>query len=173
MAYEEFSTPKDLGTGLQDTVDWIDAASIAWLTHNANATGYVVDGFDFTVDWNNDILNIDSGVAEAQFDAATTNDHTAEGGPPEVNLQNVTFRLQRGPSGDINLGNGVNHVWVATSIVDNNDVSFYSSTDENEAPDDPHVKLGEVDTDEQTIRQRPHPDVSANRLLISPGEYDG
>lgn len=174
MAYDEFSYSEDLGTGLQDdTVDWVDAGAVAWLAHDPTATNMVVDGFEFTVDLTNDILNIASGVAVAEFQSAKTNDHSNEGGPGQRELQRVSFRFQRGPSGDINLNSGVNHVWVASSLTDNNSVDFYTSTDETQAPSDPHVKIGTVDTaaatqSEAVDRANDAPSARFDRILLTP-----
>ncbi len=143
---DQHAFPQDWATGLQTTVDWNDAGSFASLLGHPNLRGYVSDGFEFNVDWNNNLLNISEGKAYLWEPTTETNDHRGSDGPDVKKLIDAMFVAQRGPSGDITLvDNDTNHIYIAIDQTDNDEVTFHSNTTET-APPRPYLKLGIVDT---------------------------
>lgn len=168
MPYDPTAFPQDESTGLEDTIDWNDAGGFAWLAHHPNTTGHVVEGFEFDVDWANNLLTVHGGVAELYQESTWTNDHTDEGGDPEKELGHVSFRVQRGPSGDRNLIDGeVNYIYLGLDQTENNTVFFQDNTTKTPPPD-PYLLLGTVDTtDDTAVLMNRSPTMTAERMLIT------
>lgn len=151
--YDPFSFPQDQATGLQDTIDWNDAGGFAWLSHHPNTTGHVIEGFTFEPDWANGLFTIRGGVAELEQASTWTNDHSDEGGDPETEVGNVSFRVQRGPSVDRNLADGVNYVYLHLDQTENNRVLFTDNTTQT-PPAEPYLLIGTLDTQTETVVQK-------------------
>ena len=174
MPYSDDVFPQDSGTGLSDTVDWDDAGGFAHLVHNPNATDYVERGFTFEVNWSTNTLNITEGVAMVSAETTQTNDHTDKGGEAAKVLQGASFKVQRGPTGDIALtSNAVNHVFIGVDQTSQNRVLSVVNTSET-PPSPPFLKLGAVDTggansdvDDITYANRV-PAAHHSHLLIGP-----
>lgn len=167
MAYDEQVWPQDLGTGLDETVDYIDAAPMAWATHAANATDYVVDGFDLDADFVNNQLTITEGVAEFYQSVAESNDHTADGGSPAQQLNHCSFRAQRGPMSELTINEDVNHVYLGLDHAQQNEIFPQINTTASPPPE-PYIKLGEVDAVAETvIEMNRQPTATFTRELIS------
>lgn len=168
MPTDEHSFPKDWGTGLQDTVDWADAGAFANLIDHPNIRGYVVEGYEFDMNWSNNILNVGSGRAYVHISETKTNDHQGDGGPDEKTLLGGSFVAQRGASGDINLvSDAVNYIWLRADRQDNDVVAISSNTDAV-APTPPSLLIGRVDTGEEVLYEDNRaPSVKAQRIVVT------
>lgn len=166
MVDDTHSFPQDEGTGLDDTVDWDDAAGFAQLAHDINTVDYVVDGFTFDVNWSTDTLNVAGGVARLYQSQAQTNDHTADGGDPSKALLHTVFTVQAEPSGDIGLAaNDTTYVYIGLDQQSNNNVIWQTNTDET-PPSEPYLRLGYVDTDTETIAEENRRPAGEFRSLV-------
>lgn len=167
MAYDPFSFPQDAATGLQDTIDWNDAGGFAWLSHHPNTTGHVIEGFELEPDYSNDLFTIRGGVAELEQTTTWTNDHTDDGGEPEIEVGHATFRAQRGPSVDRELASGTNYVYLYLDQSANNRVLFQDNTTQT-PPSEPYILLGTIDTGSQSVvYHNQHSTQTAEKMLIT------
>lgn len=168
MTYDDFTFPMDRGTGLEDTVDWNDAGAFAHLAHHPNSTDYIVDGFEFSVDFEDLLLNISAGVAEVSMSATKTNDTSnEEGGQEDKELIGATFKVQRDGSSSLNLDDGVNHVYLSIELTENNTSEFYVNTS-GTSPPSPYLLLGIIDTEEESVvRPNVAPSATFRRMLIT------
>lgn len=167
MSYDPFSFPQDQATGLEDTIDWNDAGGFAWLAHHPNTTGHVIEGFEFDVDWANGLFTIYGGVAVLYQSSTWTNDHTDEGGDPQTEVGNVSFKVQRGPSVDRDLASGTNYVYLGLDQTQNNRVIFQDNTTQT-PPSEPYILLGTIDTGSQSVvRYNENPSMTAEKMLIT------
>jgi hypothetical protein len=145
MPDETVSFPQDRATGVQDTVDFNDAASFAWLAHSPNDTEYIVDGFEINVDWNVNIVNVTGGVCKFYQSVGHTNDHSAADGPEEQQLHHLTFVGQAGASGDMVLNDdATNYIYIHLRHDDNDTLEYYVNTTAT-TPPDPYLLVGTVD----------------------------
>lgn len=142
--------PQDEATGIAETVDWDDAGAFAQLAYDLNTIDYVLDGYEFTPDYTNNILNIAGGVARVSQPTVQTGDHAEDGGPSAKVLRLAAFVAQGDASGDISLAaNAVNHVYLAVDQSTNDAIYYRVNTDQT-VPEEPSLKLGTVDTSANT-----------------------
>lgn len=165
--------PQDWATGLQEQVDWNDAGSFAHLLAHPNLTGYVAEGFEFSVNWDNNLLNVSEGRAFLWESGTETNDHREDNGPDAKELVGAVFAAQRGPSGDISLGSSdENYVYLAIDQTTNDGVEFHTNTTET-APPEPYLRLGVVDTFDQTVEEEHRAPTTTSRRLRVTGPTGG
>lgn len=146
MSFDSHAYPQDAATGIEAAVDWDDAGAFAQLAHDLNTVDYVLDGYEFTPDWNAGILNVSGGVARLSQPTTRTNDHSDDDGPGAKTLHYAAFIAQVGPSGDLALtGDAVNHVWLRLDQSTNDRVHYHVSTGDATL-DAPALRLGTVDT---------------------------
>lgn len=146
MALKDNTYPQDTGTGLDETVDFNNAAEFAQLAHDINGVDYVVDGLSFTVDYTNNILNISEGVAKLYQSSAETPDHSADGGEGPKTIAHTVFVAQLDASGDLTLtDSATNHVFIGIDQNTQNRTIYQINTTDS-PPAEPYLKLGTVDT---------------------------
>lgn len=142
--------PQDEATGISETVDWDDAGGFAQLAYRQNSINYVEEGFDFTPDYTNNVLNISSGVAIVTQPTVQTGDHQEDGGPGPKVLRLAAFIAQGDASGDLALTDAaVNHVYLAVDQ-NTNDAIYYRVNTDQTVPEPPSLKLGTVNTTTDT-----------------------
>lgn len=165
---DEHAFPQDWATGLQETVDWNDAGSFANLADHPNNRSYVAEGLTFDVDWANDIFQLAEGRAYLHQSTTGTNDHREDNGPDEKELEGGLFVGQRGPSGDLTLtADATNHVFMGIDQSENDLVEYHVNTTDT-APPAPYLKLGTIDTANDTyVELNRAPTVTTRRLRVT------
>ena len=146
--------------------DWNDAAIFAQGIYSPNDIGYVVQGMDFTPDFSQDTLTVSEGWAKVYKAQNTTNDHTTGDGSGQgpKSLLDSVHPAQISERTGIVLGSGtVNHIWLTINLSTGDSINVFAN--EGATPQLPHVKLGTVDTANETY------DDSVNRLPEGLFEY--
>lgn len=168
--------PEDEGTGLPSNADadWSSAGHFASLADDPNSAGFVVEGFEFSVDYTVPELHINSGKARIRS-TATADVQDSDGAYTRtVDHGFVQVVECDGMSGIALTDDAVNHVWIANDPTENERVYFEVNAD-GTAPSDPSLKIGEVDTsnDESTSLNR-RPDGRFQTLdVVEDGEGSG
>lgn len=173
---DDHAWPQDWGTGLDDQVDWVDAGALAHLLDHPDQRGYVAEGFEFSVDYTNGLLNIDAGKAFLHESTTSTNDHREDDGPAPKELLGAIFVVQTGVSGDLTLTDGdVNYVYIGLDqTINENDpdvgsdaIQYYINTTQSPPPE-PYLLIGTVDTANNTKQELNRArDTTHNRLRVT------
>lgn len=177
---DDHAWPQDWGTGLDDQVDWVDAAAVAHLMDHPNLRGCVADGMEFDVDYTNNILTITAGNAYLRETTTTTNDHREDDGPAPKTLEGGVFKVQNGVSGDISLvDNEINYVYLNLDQTNNEDdettanpISYVTNTTAT-APTEPYLRIGRVDTFAAEKFEENRSPVTESRRLRVTGYREG
>lgn len=171
---DQHSWPQDWGTGLDGQVDWVDAAHIAHLIDHPNLRG-VAEGFKFTVDHTDNILNIGAGNAYLRESETETNDHRGDDGPAPKVLEGGLFKVQAGVSGDLGLvDNEVNYVYLGLDQSLNEDdsdtgspIGWFVNTTQTPPPE-PYLRLGRVDTfTDEVFEENRAPTTESRRVRVT------
>ena len=147
--------PQDEGTGLADgdEADFTSGGHFAGLAGQSNNSDYVEAGLVFTVNFTDDLLDIGSGLAFIiDEDGATVQDQNGDytqnwDGP-------VNYAVQVNEETGIALtADDVNHVFLAFDPSESNS-PYYEVNTSGDAPTDPSLKIGEVDTAEESSTEQ-------------------
>lgn len=160
--------PQDLATGLQETVDWNDAGSFAHLADHPNLRQYVASGFEYNVDWENDIINISGGKAYVYEATTGTNDHRENDGPDSKNLEHALFVVQMDASGDLNLNEQyTNYIFIDVNQSETDTASYFTNTT-GATPSSPYILLGTADAAwEEVVWMNRNPTTASRRLVVA------
>jgi hypothetical protein len=154
MAQSEYTFPQDFGTGLAysgqsgDTGDNNDAARFGALVGATQPVSCIINGLTFSnVDFTNLTVAVDSGKFYAVADdvgVATANE--SRDGVAHVNGHTGTTGLSLTDS-------AVNHVYAYADLDVKDDVKIAINTT-NTSPSYPSVKIGEIDTTDNTVSEQ-------------------
>ena len=124
-----------------------DAANFAQLLGQANISDYVESGFAFTVDYG--ALTLDIGAGKAYIAAPTMDTASGDIDPPETRVD-VAYVVETEARNGIALTDAaVNHIYLDANVGVDDSPKIVVKTDEV-APSDKSLKLGEVDTANDT-----------------------
>ena len=163
---EDFVFPEDIGTGAPEG-DNADAANFAAHEHTTEQTDFVETGIEFDVDWSDGVFTVSEGMIKVSDDSAE------EAQSASVRDQGVTYTVIVDERTDVSFSGDTN-VYVDVDLSDDDTVNIVTS---DEAPDDPSLLVGVLDTgDERTHHVNRGPDVrtesSSVRSTVPPGtEY--
>ncbi|WP_323192422.1 hypothetical protein [Halostella sp. PRR32] len=146
--------PQDAGTGLsqQSDRDWADAAHIAAAAHDANGTDFVVTGLGLTnPDYTNLTIDVDSGMAKIAVTNLSSRDH----GDGVTTTWDEASQVY---SADARTGlaltdSDINEIWLDADQSSPDAVSVTVVDSSGSAPAAPALKIGEVDTTNDTTTQ--------------------
>jgi len=154
MAQSEYTFPQDFGTGSAysgqsgDTGDNNDAARFGALVGATQPVSCIINGLTFSnVDFTNLTVDIDSGKFYAVADdvgVATANETRDD--VAHVNGHTGTTGLSLTDS-------AINHVYAYTDLDLKDDVKITINTT-NTSPSYPSVKIGEIDTTDNTVSEQ-------------------
>lgn len=133
--------PEDEGTGANDG-DYADAANFA--SAMDTLTDYVANGMSFTVDYGVPSVDVSAGKAFVSDSAAGMAQSA------ETRDRGVSFAVEAAARSGLGLTDGdVNHVYLDVDLTQDDGVSYTINTT-GSAPADPALKIGEIDTTNDT-----------------------
>lgn len=141
----DFVFPEDGGTGATDG-DFNDAANFGSLAQATGLKDYVVQGLNFTLNAGTPSLDISEGKAVVTANSVTANQsgETRDG---------IAFVADMDARTGIGLTDGdVNHVFLQVDLSTDDTINIIVNTT-NSAPAQPYVKLGTVDTTNDTTTE--------------------
>jgi hypothetical protein len=142
----DFVFPEDTGTGAGQGDD-NDAANFGAAYDGIGLTDFVVKGMGFTLNAGTPSLDLGSGKAVVSDSSATA---TQSG---ETRDEGVAFVVELDARTGISLTNSaVNHVFLQVDLSSDDTVNIVVNTT-NSAPSEPQVKLGTVDTSNDTTTE--------------------
>lgn len=156
--------PEDQGTGASQG-DWDDAANFAQLSDAVGNTDYVVRGLGLNnPDYTNLTIDVGQGVAAVSQASATANNTTES-------RDGVSFVAEADARTGVGLSdNATNHVYLDVDLSADDTISIVVNTTGSK-PAEPSLKLGEVDTSNNTVtevnRRRKLGDAEAQSLVVN------
>lgn len=141
--------PEDSGTGGYSAGDgdFDEAANFASLADAVGLTDYVVEGLNFTLDAGTPSLDISQGKA------VVTQSSTTGAKSGETRDNGVAFVAELDARTGLSLTDGdVNHVFLSVDLTSADTINIIINTT-NSAPSQPYVKLGTVDTTNDTTTE--------------------
>lgn len=141
--------PEDSGTGgyAAGNGDYDEAANFASLADAVGLTDYVVEGLNFTLNASTPSLDVSQGKAVVS-QASTTG---AKSGDTRDN--GVAFVAELDARSGLSLTDSdINHVFLSVDLSSPDTINIIINTT-NSAPADPYVKLGTVDTTNDTTTE--------------------
>lgn len=139
-----FVFPEDTGTGAS-VGDNTDAANFATLADAIGHTDFVVQGLDFDYHSNGPTVDILGGKATISDTEATA---MTDG---EVRT-GVSYVAEVEDQFGVGLAGGaVNHIWLVLDLTTDDSPGYVVETNESNAPPDPALKIGEINTSTNNV----------------------
>lgn len=137
--------PEDAGTGAAEG-DWNDAANFGQLVAAAGHTDVVASGLDFTYYSGDDSLDIGQGVAVLTASGVTA---TNSGDTRDT----VAFAVDADARSGFSLSsNAINYIFIRVDLSADDSIS-YAIRAQDDAPAEPSLKIGTVDTNNGTTTE--------------------